>query len=137
MKRVIPVVLSLLTLATVSAGTAAAAPAAGSGGWTCDGQVCLRVVPAAAAKPMNASGCNGSVCINVVGGPSGYSTSGQGYSFYGHIQVYGPNLQHSGGDASNPVASGSGWGSGQTCAVGWAKTTAGYAQVGKPCETVS
>jgi hypothetical protein len=41
-------------------------------------------------------------------------------------------------DANDPVASGSGHGSGQTCAEGWKRTSDNsYTSVGLPCENVS
>ncbi|HEY4453037.1 MAG TPA: hypothetical protein VGN81_01895 [Pseudonocardiaceae bacterium] len=139
MKRIALLAASVLALSVVAGGVADAAPQANSTDWHCGGQVCLRMLPEAVAKPADAHGCNGAVCVTVVGrAATGYSTSGSGYGFYGHVQVYGPNLQTTGAEAYNPVASGSGWGAGQTCAVGWqAVTGGGHTQVGKACETVS
>jgi hypothetical protein len=135
----------LLLTATVAgaftlavAGPAAAAPQPRAP-WTCAGQVCLAVDPAGGITPMDNSGCNHQVCIYVTGDASnGYSSSGHGSGFYGHIHVWGPGgLDRNGDDANAPVASGSGRGRGQTCAEGWKQVTGGYTSVGLPCVQVN
>lgn len=140
-RRALAVLFATTTALATAAGAAnASTPAkSGTGSWICDNQVCLRVLPTGSVTPDNSSGCSGSVCVTVVGnGSSGYSTSGQGYGFYGHIQVFGPGLQYTGGEAYNPAAAGSGHGDGTTCAVGWmAITGGGHTNVGEPCEHVS
>jgi hypothetical protein len=136
MKRQVMLFATVAGMLFASAGAAAAAT---DSGWTCDGKVCLRVVSDATMSPQDAYGCNGSVCISVTGTAArGYSSSGIGSGFYGHIHVWGPGgLNVNGPTAWSPVASGSGRGSGKTCAQGWENVTGGYLSVGRPCETVS
>jgi opacity protein-like surface antigen len=141
MRRTALLVASAAALLLAGAGVASADTAHPQvdKGWACAGDTCLRVLPDAAAVPMDANGCNHQVCIEVRGNAAnGYSTVGRGSGFYGKIHVWGPNLNTWGNDANNPVASGSGHGSGQTCAEGW-KLVSGttYTSVGLPCEQVS
>jgi hypothetical protein len=135
MRRYAVLIVTVAALLLASGGTANAAPATH---WTCDGQVCLTVLHSSAV-PQDATGCNGKVCIYVTGDAShGYSTSGQGRDFYGHIHIWGPGgLNVNGRTAWAPVASGSARGKGQTCAQGWQNITGGYRSVGLPCEQVS
>lgn len=140
MKRLIVLLLSAagLTFGIACTASAANAPAAPTP-WSCGGAVCMRVMPTVSVQPFNSHGCNGDVCITVTGNATtGYSTVGQGSGFFGHVQVFGPDLQTTGAEANNPVASGNGIGAGQTCAVAWmAVTGGGHTQVGKACESVS
>ena len=43
------------------------------------------------AAPLNCSGWSGQVYISVSGGPTGFTVSGKGSGFTGHIQILGPN----------------------------------------------
>lgn len=124
------------------AGTSNATPDLTVSHWSCSGQACLKIVPSVVspgATPRDANGCNRKVCIYVVGtAAGGYSTAGQGSGFYGHIHIWGPHLNLNGPTSANPSASGNGWGSGQTCAEGWAPIGDGrYQSMGRPCEYVS
>ncbi|MEU4038985.1 hypothetical protein [Streptomyces collinus] len=127
-----------LVVGSGTAASAAQAAQAPGAGWTCAKDVCLRVGDESRLK--DAHGCNHKVCINVTGNASGYTTSGY-YSgsnrFYGHINVWGPNMRVDGRDSAYPGVAGSGRGTGQTCAEGWELSGGTYTSVGLPCEDVS
>ncbi|MFG2603118.1 hypothetical protein ACGFT2_06110 [Streptomyces sp. NPDC048514] len=127
-----------LVVGSGAAAGAAETAQASSAGWTCAKDVCLRVGDEAQIK--DAHGCNHKVCINVTGNASGYKTSGY-YSgsnrFYGHINVWGPNMRVNGQDSAYPGVAGTGRGTGQTCAEGWELSGGTYTSVGLPCEDVS
>ncbi|MGW1587955.1 hypothetical protein [Streptomyces sp. NPDC002386] len=127
-----------LVVASGAASGAAEAAQPSSAGWTCAKEVCLRVGSQAQLK--DARGCNHKVCVSVTGNASGYTTRGS-YSgtnrFYGHINVWGPNMRVNGQDSAYPGAVGSGRGTGQTCAEGWELSGGTYTSVGLPCKDVS
>ncbi|MFJ7147066.1 hypothetical protein ACIQVT_02540 [Streptomyces sp. NPDC100445] len=130
-------VFGLVLGSGAAAGAAETARSAGPG-WTCAKDVCLRVGDEARLK--DAHGCNHKVCVTVSGNASGYTTRGiyGGSSrFYGHINVWGPGMRVEGRDSAYPGATGSGRGSGQTCAEGWELSGGTYTSVGLPCEEVS
>ncbi|NUQ99203.1 MAG: hypothetical protein HOY79_22490 [Streptomyces sp.] len=130
-------VFGLVLGSGATAGAAETAQASAES-WTCAKDVCLRVGSEAQIK--DARGCNHKVCISVTGDASGYTTRGY-YSgssrFYGHINVWGPNMRVNGQDSAYPGAVGSGSGSGQTCAEGWELSGGSYTSVGLPCKDVS
>ncbi|MFF9178769.1 hypothetical protein [Streptomyces sp. NPDC014793] len=127
-----------LVVASGAASGAAEAAQPSSAGWTCAKEVCLRVGSQAQLK--DARGCNHKVCVSVTGNASGYTTRGS-YSgtnrFYGHINVWGPNMRVNGQDSAYPGVVGSGRGTGQTCAEGWELSGGAYTSVGLPCKDVS
>ncbi|TWP52495.1 hypothetical protein FKR81_09215 [Lentzea tibetensis] len=87
--------------------------------------------------PLDASGCSLKTCIKVTGNAAGYTTSGSGSGFCGHIRVWGPRMVHDGPFGCNPAASGSGWGTGTTCAEGWEHMPDGsYQSRGRACKDV-
>ncbi|NYH77878.1 hypothetical protein FHR84_001192 [Actinopolyspora biskrensis] len=134
------IVAASMLIGTGATSAAATTTQAAPSDWTCEGEVCLRTLPAEETPtPKDASGCNHSVCIDVRGdATNGYSTVGRGYDFYGYIHVWGPNMNVRGPHSNEPTASGSGRGSGKTCAEGWKAISGGqYTSVGLPCVYVS
>jgi len=127
-----------LVVASGAASGAAETAQPSSASWTCAKEVCLRVGGQAQLK--DARGCNHKVCVSVTGNASGYTTRGS-YSgtnrFYGHINVWGPNMRVNGQDSAYPGVVGSGRGTGQTCAEGWELSGGTYSSVGLPCKDVS
>ncbi|WP_146214501.1 hypothetical protein [Streptomyces sp. ICBB 8177] len=108
----------------LAAGAATAAPAAHS-------------ARSAALHPLSCTGHNGYAYISISGGPSGFTVSGSGSGFFGHLQITGPNgLKVSGPrDVPSPTLSNvHGTGAGRVYVIAWAANSdgSGWHNVGEP-----
>jgi hypothetical protein len=120
------------------AGPSAASPQKPAG-WACDRDVCLSVRnERTAVHARDASGCNHRVCIEVTGDRYHYTTKGYATGdWFGHIHIWGPNMNYTGFDRNRPAAEAEGHGIGQTCAEGWMRNARGeWQSVGLPCKDV-